>query len=188
MLISQFAYHRHALKLLPLLEAIELSYTWQLPASIFRSSLVSPAKIKARSQVELQRAYHQVFILENTSSRDGILRSRYYYNNGIYKVAVGVYSSNSVWMNSLAPWGPVRVRVVVWDLPSVVRVKKSQQRRSVLMKVVSSSITSSVPGNLYIKPSGSSRFSNTSLRRLARMVAFLSRSWGVASLQERVSG
>jgi hypothetical protein len=57
-LVSPFAYHRYALKLLPPLGTIELLYTWQLCASIFRSTVVSPAKIKARSWAEHQHAYH----------------------------------------------------------------------------------------------------------------------------------
>jgi len=48
-LVSRFAYHRHALKLLPQFGAIKLQYTWQQLFSIFRTSLVSPVKIKARS-------------------------------------------------------------------------------------------------------------------------------------------
>jgi len=48
-LVSQFAYRRHALKLLPLLGAIELLYAWGLLASIEGACVVSPATIKARS-------------------------------------------------------------------------------------------------------------------------------------------
>jgi len=46
------------LKLLPLLGAIGLQYAWVLPASIVRSSVVSPAKIKASSWVGQHRFYH----------------------------------------------------------------------------------------------------------------------------------
>jgi len=61
-LVSPFAYHRYALKLLPPLGAIELSYTWQLLASVFRFSVVSPATIKARSWAWQQRAYQLIML------------------------------------------------------------------------------------------------------------------------------
>jgi len=56
-LLTQFAYRRHALKLLPLLGAIGLLYAWVLFASILRSPVVSPATIKARSWAGLKSAY-----------------------------------------------------------------------------------------------------------------------------------
>jgi len=52
-LLTQFAYQRHALKLLPLLGTIELLYAWGLFASIAGSCVVSPATIKAQSWAEL---------------------------------------------------------------------------------------------------------------------------------------
>ena len=52
-LLTPFAYRRHALKLLPLLGTIRLLYAWGLFASIVGSGVVSPAKIKAQSWVEL---------------------------------------------------------------------------------------------------------------------------------------
>ena len=61
-LLTQFAYQLHALKLLPLLGAIALLYAWGLFASIAGSCIVSPAKIKAQSWAELQRAYNLYFI------------------------------------------------------------------------------------------------------------------------------
>jgi len=48
-LLTQFAYQRHALKLLPLWGTIELLYAWGPFASIAGSCVVSPAKIKAQS-------------------------------------------------------------------------------------------------------------------------------------------
>jgi len=48
-LVSQFAYHQYALKLLPPLGTILLGYVWEPLAAIMRSLVVSPAKIKARS-------------------------------------------------------------------------------------------------------------------------------------------
>jgi len=59
--VMPFAYHRHALKLLPLLETIGLWGAWQLFTSIVDSSVVSPAKIKARSWAGLWHAYQFPF-------------------------------------------------------------------------------------------------------------------------------
>jgi len=47
------------LKLLPLLGAIGLQYAWVLPVSIVRSSVVSPAKIKALLWAEQKHFYRR---------------------------------------------------------------------------------------------------------------------------------
>ena len=62
-LVSQFAYRRHALKLLPLLGTIMLLYAWQPVTAIVRSPLVSPATIKARSWAGQQRTYQIVLVI-----------------------------------------------------------------------------------------------------------------------------